>query len=154
MRCILIISQRVATRLIELARLALAGGDSPSSPAQSTLELARKHNLPATTTSLIGREDDAQALQQLVKRTDVRLMTLIGAPGVGKTRLALQVGWNALNDFADGVWFVPLAAVDEPKHIAETILHALELQSANLSPQIALRNHLREKTPSARAGQL
>jgi hypothetical protein len=104
-----------------------------------------KHNLPSATTSLIGRGQDIQAVHELLKRDDVRLITLIGPPGIGKTRLALQAGWNALNDFADGVWFVPLATIDDSKFVAETILQTLKVDNTSLLPQIVLPRLLRNK---------
>ena len=62
------------------------------------LRQARPHNLPAPLTSFIGREADIAALRQLL--AEHRLVTLTGAGGVGKTRLAIQVGEEALADFA------------------------------------------------------
>ena len=77
--------------------------------------------LPVSLTPLIGREQEVQALYALILRPDVRLLTLTGTPGVGKTRLALEVTRDLLHDFADGVSFVPLASISDPALAIPTI---------------------------------
>jgi predicted ATPase len=91
-------------------------------------EHAYKHNLPIQPTSLIGRDQDVDAVLQLLRRPDVRLLTLTGTPGIGKTRLALQVATELLPDFADGVYFVPLAPISDPELVAPTIAQTLGLK--------------------------
>jgi predicted ATPase/class 3 adenylate cyclase/DNA-binding CsgD family transcriptional regulator len=81
------------------------------------------HNLPVQLTPLIGREDDVAALRVLLR--EERLVTLIGAGGVGKTRLALAVAAEVVERFPGGVWFVELAGVSEPVAVGTTVLAAV-----------------------------
>ncbi len=77
------------------------------------------HNLPCQVTPLIGREDDVATIAPLVREHP--LVTLVGAGGVGKTRLALRAGEGLLPDFADGVWLVELAPSGETASPVQTI---------------------------------
>src|SRR5688572_28706810 len=74
--------------------------------------------LPISLTSFVGREHEVAAVSELVLRPDVRLVTLTGLGGVGKTRLALQVAEEVASGFADGVALVDLAPVRYPDHVA------------------------------------
>jgi predicted ATPase/transcriptional regulator with XRE-family HTH domain len=106
----------------------------------------RQHNLPALTTRLIGRDRMAQRLQQLIRRDDVRLVTLIGTGGSGKTRLALFVASSLISEFKQGVWFVPLAGVSDPTLVPVSILQALNVPSpAGLPPAESLMSYLQNK---------
>jgi len=111
----------------------------------SQKEQASKHNLPAQPTPLIGREEEVQAASTLLRRPDMRLLTLAGTAGIGKTRLALQVATELLQDFADGVSFVPLASIIDPDLVVLAIAQTLRIGETGTRPlldllQASLRN--------------
>jgi predicted ATPase/DNA-binding CsgD family transcriptional regulator len=89
---------------------------------------AQFYNLPAQLTSLIGREQELQAVCSHLRQPEVRLVTLTGPGGVGKTRLAMQVAADLLDAFADGVCFVPLAPISDPDLVPPTIAQTLGLK--------------------------
>ena len=81
-------------------------------PFLKTLD-ARMNNLPAQPTPLVGRERELREVCGLLREEEVRLLTLTGPGGIGKTRLCLQVGAE-LDEFEDGVFFVALATITDP----------------------------------------
>src|SRR6266481_3210016 len=85
-----------------------------------------KHNLPYQLTSFVGREQEIAQLEELV--TANRLVTLTGAGGAGKTRLAVQVASQLIDAFADGVWLVELAALSDPRLVPQAVAQALEVK--------------------------
>jgi predicted ATPase/DNA-binding winged helix-turn-helix (wHTH) protein len=114
-------------------------------PPRKTLT-SRANNLPVSLTSLIGREADGAAVGQLLRRAAVRLLTLTGPGGVGKTRLGLQVAADLCQDFAHGVCFVPLATIRDPALVLPTIAQTLGLQeTAEQRPLDGLQAHLCDK---------
>lgn len=101
------------------------------------------NNLPAIRSSFIGREAETMGLAELLTESGVRLVTLTGPGGSGKTRLALQTARLLLDTFADGVYFVPLELIDDPQQITAAILRALRLQVGDYpSRQRRLIGHL------------
>ncbi len=107
---------------------------------------SRHHNLPAQLTPLIGREQEIQAACALLGQPEVRLVTLTGTGGVGKTRLGLQVATDLLDDFAGSVCFVPLAPISDPDLVVPTIAQTLGIKQAGERPfKDLLQAHLRDK---------
>ena len=102
--------------------------------------------LPGSLTSFVGRRRELEEVQALVMRPGVRLLTLTGAGGTGKTRLALEVARTVAGDFADGARFVPLAAVADPALLPQAIAQALALHPrGGQSIEDALRAFLAER---------
>jgi predicted ATPase len=110
-----------------LSRLEPAPHSSPSDMASSFAALSAYAPLPVPSTSLIGREALVQALLERLRQPVVRLLTLLGTGGVGKTRIALEVAHAARQDFADGVFFVSLATIHDVDLVPSTIVQALRL---------------------------
>jgi predicted ATPase/DNA-binding CsgD family transcriptional regulator len=104
------------------------------------------HNLPAQLTPLIGREQEVATVCALLRRPEARLVTLTGTGGVGKTRLGLEVAADLLDDFADGMCFVPLAPISDSDLVVPTLAQALGIQEAGEQPVAELlQAHLRDK---------
>jgi predicted ATPase/DNA-binding CsgD family transcriptional regulator len=102
--------------------------------------------LPAPLTPLVGREQEIAAVCALIFRPEVRLVTLTGTGGVGKTRLALGVAAAVNADFADGICLVALAPLIDPGLVLSTIAAALGVQEQGSRPLLeGLQDHLREQ---------
>ncbi|HEX5165149.1 MAG TPA: TIR domain-containing protein [Thermomicrobiales bacterium] len=98
----------------------------------------RPVGLPEAPTRLLGRETDLAPLLDLVRRADVRLVTLTGAGGIGKTRLALEVGRLLTEEFPDGVAFVDLASITDTRQVGPAIATGLGLRPVGNQPPEAL----------------
>jgi predicted ATPase/class 3 adenylate cyclase len=97
----------------------LGEGDFP--PLQSL----HQTNLPIPATPFLGRERELQEVRQLLSQDDLRLLTLTGPGGTGKTRLGLQAAAEAAERYPQGVWWVPLAPLRDPELVLETAGQAL-----------------------------
>lgn len=100
----------------------------PSTLDGSVASLAIEHPLPIPTSQLIGRDETSRALTDLLLEADVHLLTLVGPPGVGKTRLAIHLAANVANAFRAGVCFVELSAIHNSAQVIPTIAAALGLR--------------------------
>ncbi len=126
----------VALRELELAILR-----QDAALAVEPVELRERRHLPAPVTGFVGRRDEIEELTALL-RGETRLLTLTGAGGIGKTRLALQAAHELAAAFEDGVWFVGLAPLADHALVEGTIAAALEAREAPLDRHLAERSLL------------
>ncbi len=114
-------------------------------PPLKTLD-QRRHNLPLQPTPFLGRETEVARVVERLQDPGVRLLTLTGPGGMGKTRLALQAAAEVVEAFPDGVWFVPLAPLSDPALVPSAIASALGVrEEGGRSLSEALGDFLREK---------
>jgi len=105
-----------------------------------------QHNVPVPTTRLIGREWAVERLLYLLAKDDMRLLTLVGSGGSGKTRLALHVASELIGTFAHGVWFVELAGLRYPTRVPMSIIQVLNIKPSPSVPATqSLITYLRDK---------
>jgi predicted ATPase/class 3 adenylate cyclase len=107
------------------------------------------HNIVRTPTSFVGRDSDLSAVCELVNRGRVsgaRIVTIAGPGGVGKTRLAMEVGFAVVHDWPDGVWMVDLADVSDSDLVADAVATELGAPAVGADCLEHVINHLRERT--------
>ncbi len=92
--------------------------------------------LPTPLTSFVGRKLEVVAIGEMLRRDRMRLITLTGPGGVGKTRLALRVAEDLASEYASGVAFVSLAPIDDPELVAPAIASALDVREAGGRPVV------------------
>ncbi len=133
------------TALAVQAQALLRRGTTPSFQGPAELE---ETALPVSLTPLIGREQEVETIHALLSRSDMRLLTLTGTAGVGKTRLALEVARELVPDFADGAHFVSLALLSDPALVIPTIAHSMGLMesgSQSLLEQLKTSQHDKQR---------
>ncbi len=120
--------------------------------SQPTIELSHldvatpSHNLPAQITPLVGRKTEVNTIRKLFEDGAARLVTLTGPGGTGKTRLSLEVGAQMLPDFKDGVFFVTLAAINDPSFVVSAIAKIFNIKESLDRPLVeVVKAHLRDK---------
>jgi predicted ATPase/DNA-binding XRE family transcriptional regulator len=123
------------------------------SPALQTIQEAswralrrRFTNLPAQSTPLFGREQAVEKIKQQLLSKQARLLTLVGPPGVGKTRLGLEVAASLVNDYEDGVFLVSLAAVSAPELAVSSLARTFNLvETSRQAPLQRVKDFLADK---------
>ena len=121
-------------------RIAVEPNSAPSGPLPT-----RRHNLPVSTTSFVGRAGERSKAREMLQG-GVRLLTLSGAAGTGKTRLALQVAADLVNEFEDGVWLVSLAPIENADRVVAAIAATLGVRGEpGRELQSSLADFLRPK---------
>ena len=136
--------EAATTTLYEQIRDATESTFMPAT--QLALPAARRHNLPPVATPFIGREQELAAIARLLNENECRLLTLTGAGGVGKTRLALQVAIEQVDSFVDGVFYIPLVVLATPELLANMLLTSLHLDASSANDaKSALISNLRDK---------
>src|SRR5579859_2468314 len=133
-----------AARLLELAAISRAVDQPPETePFPRT---APRHNLPSHLDPFIGRDQELAEIAALIEQPLNRLITLVGPGGIGKTRLAIEAARHHAPVFADGVCFVPLAAVTAAEVVITQLASALGIDGLSASdPRRQLLRFLRAK---------
>jgi predicted ATPase len=132
----------VSTR--DLARELAAIRDCFSEKPVKQVE-TRSISLPVSRTRFVGREKEVAAAKELLQRQDVRLVTVTGPGGIGKTRLAVEVASGLIERFPGGIHFVPLSPLSDPDLVASVIVQTLGIREAGgQSPLEILKENLQD----------
>src|SRR5580693_37684 len=106
---------------------------------------SRQSNIPVQRTAFVGREKEIEAAKELLLRSDVRLVTITGPGGIGKTRLGIEIASAVADRFPGGIYFVALSAVNDPGLLLSVIVQTLGLREAGgQSPLELLKKHLQD----------
>src|SRR5688572_3678475 len=111
-----------------------------------TVDATVPTNLPVALTPLVGRDVERDDVVALLRREDVRLLTLTGPGGTGKTRLSLAAGAQLLREYDDGVWWIPLDAILDAPLVASEIARVLSVAEGGPRLLDAVKAALRDKT--------
>jgi len=128
-----------------VARELSSPADHEPQPTVSARKPAPIWKVPTILTPLLGREQEVAAIAEFLKQPDIRLVTVLGTGGIGKTRLALQIASEMRDYFPDGVCFVALAPVSDPALVLPGIADTLEIREVGEQPlfeqvKVALRD--------------
>lgn len=132
---------------VEITRQESSAVLSVTAPATPLASTVGNTNLPATLTPFLGRERELAELARLLADPNLRLLSVVGPGGMGKTRLAIQAAHGQIERYRDGIHFVPLAPLQAVEDILPAIAMALQLnfQADARIPQQQLHDYLREK---------
>jgi len=136
-----LLAQALALPIEERGDLLAAGlrvrvTTQPTSPL-ATPAVPARHNLPVPPNALVGREREVAAVRERVQEPALRLLTLTGAGGVGKTRLALAVAAELVDQYPGGVWLAELASLDDPALVPNAVAGILRLREESSRPPAA-----------------
>jgi predicted ATPase/DNA-binding SARP family transcriptional activator len=124
-------------------------GEQPARPIVKSVAAPKltAGNLPKPSTPFIGRNDELRKVEKLLCDPNIRLLTLTGPGGTGKTRLSIQVAAEVQGSFAEGAWFIPLVGVQSPQGITLAIAKGLDFSfyRGEHTPLQQLQDYLREK---------
>ncbi|MEM7127601.1 MAG: BTAD domain-containing putative transcriptional regulator [Chloroflexota bacterium] len=122
--------------------------ERPLESSQPTsLHLLASHNIPPQLKSFFGRERELAEMSKRIAHPNCRQLTVIGPGGMGKTQLVLEYARQQISHFADGVWFVPLAGLENGAQIPSTIANALGIpMTAEQDPMTRLGQYLHDRT--------
>lgn len=131
-----LIENDLSVLMSEIFETALAGQfqETGQPDAISELPHTKMIELPFIKSEIIGRENDIKKVSELLARPEVSLITLLGAGGTGKTTLSIHLAHLVKDQFKDGVAFVPLAPVTDPKLVGSTIAEILQVQDSGKQP--------------------
>ncbi len=125
-------------------QLSIEGRSQEFPPLQSLENLP--NNLPAQTTQFIGRDEEVAEIQGIFDEHDVRLITLTGPGGTGKTRLSQEAAGEMMDDYPEGTYFIPLAPISDPDLVPSAIARTLGVrEGGGLPPLDNLKSYLKDK---------
>ncbi|MDQ1387380.1 MAG: hypothetical protein QOF56_834 [Acidobacteriaceae bacterium] len=136
----------VSTRELarELAAIRERFSEKPTLPVE-----ARLANLPVQRTGFVGRDKEVEAAKELLLREGVRLVTVTGPGGIGKTRLALQVASGLAEQFSGGIHFVPLSPLNDPALIPSVIVQSLGIRETGRQSSLEILSENLESSSRA-----
>ncbi|MHA2062525.1 MAG: NB-ARC domain-containing protein, partial [Candidatus Sifarchaeia archaeon] len=121
-------------------------GDTIRAGSEIRVHKVPLHNLPSQTTQFLGRQRELAAINELLQREAIRLVTLTGPGGTGKTRLALQVAIDLIDSFEDGIYFMDLASTSETESVIAAIARTVGVrETSNRSLIDELKTNLKSK---------